>query len=51
MGEFVLPYAELRAMPDPDAAALEFFSSVYEQSAALAKWDRALLEGPVPPGR
>lgn len=51
MGEFVLPYAALRELPDPDAAALEFFGSVYEQSAALAGWDRAVLEGPVPPGR
>ena len=51
MDEFVLPYAALRELPDPDAAALEFFRSVYEQSAALAGWDRAVLEGPVPPSR
>ena len=51
MGEFVLPYAVLRELPDPDAAALEFFRSVYEQSARRANWDRAALEGPVPPGR
>jgi hypothetical protein len=51
MDEFVLPYGALRELPDPDTAALEFFRSVYEQSAALAGWDRAALEGPVPPGR
>lgn len=51
MGESVLPYAALREMSDPDAAALGFFRSVYEQSAMLAGWDRAVLEGPVPPGR
>ncbi len=51
LGEFVLPYDALRVLPDPDAAALEFFRSAYESSVALAGWDRSALEGPVPPGR
>lgn len=51
LGEFVLPYDALRALPDPDAAALEFFRSAYQSSVDLAGWDRAALEGPTPPGR
>jgi len=51
LGEFVLPYDVLRELPDPDAAALEFFRSAYESSVALAGWDRTALEGPTPPGR
>ncbi len=51
LGEFVLPLEELRALPDPDAAALDFFRSAYASSVALARWDRSALEGPVPPGR
>lgn len=48
MGEFFLPYDALRAEPGPDAALLDFFTSVYEGSAALAGWDRAALEGELP---
>lgn len=51
VGEFMLPYDALRALPDPDAAALRFFESTYEACAEHAGWDRAALEGPVPPGR
>jgi hypothetical protein len=45
LGEFVLPYDEVRASPDPDATLLEFLQSTYEAAAALAGWDRAALEG------
>jgi hypothetical protein len=49
-GEFVLPYAEVRAAADPDRMLLEFFESAYAAAADLAKWDRADLERePVPP--
>ena len=43
-GEFVLPYAQLRAAEDPGAMLLEFFQSSYDAAADLAKWDRAALE-------
>jgi len=44
LGEFVLPYAEVRKATDPDAALLSFFQSTYEAAADLAGWDRAALE-------
>lgn len=43
-GEFVLPYAELRASGDPESKLLEFFQSTYAAAADLAHWDRAALE-------
>ena len=43
-GEFILPYAEVRASGDPSRMLLEFFESAYEAGADLAKWDRANLE-------
>ena len=43
-GEFVLPYAEVRASNDPDAMLLNFFQSTYDVAADLAHWDRSLLE-------
>ena len=43
-GEFVLPYAEVRASDDPDAMLTEFFQSAYDAAADLAKWDRVALE-------
>ena len=44
LGEFVLPYADVRAADDPDAFLLEFFQTTYEGAATLAAWDRANLE-------
>ncbi len=46
-GEFVLPYAPVRAAADPDAMLTSFFQSTYEAAAELAQWDRAALEAPV----
>lgn len=43
-GEFVLPYADVRASSDPDRMLLDFFQSTYDAAAVLAKWDRAALE-------
>jgi len=43
-GEFVLPYAEVRAAGDPAAMLTEFFQSTYDAASDLAKWDRAALE-------
>ena len=44
MGEFVLPYEELRRSADPDAMLLDFLQSTYEAAANCARWDRAALE-------
>lgn len=44
LGEFLLPYDEVRTSDDPDAALLDFLRSTYEAAADLAKWDRAALE-------
>ncbi len=43
-GEFVLPYAEVRASADPRRMLGEFLQSTYEAGADLAQWDRAALE-------
>ena len=43
-GEFVLPYAEVRASDDPERVLSEFFQSTYDAAADLAKWDRDSLE-------
>jgi len=43
-GEFVLPYAAVRASGSPDLMVLEFFQSVYAAGADLAHWDRPALE-------
>jgi uncharacterized protein DUF5996 len=47
-GEFLLPYDDVRAASNPDAAALVFFQSTYEVVANLGGWDRAALERPAP---
>ena len=44
LGEFVLPYAAVRAAPDPDAALLAFLRTTYEAAAGPGGWDRAALE-------
>jgi len=43
-GEFVLPYAEVRAASDPAAMLTGFLQSTYDVAADLAHWDRARLE-------
>jgi hypothetical protein len=49
-GEFILPYADVRAAHDPEHTLVEFFESAYAAGADLAKWDRAALErAPVAP--
>jgi Family of unknown function (DUF5996) len=45
LGEFILPYRDVRTADDPDATLLSFFQSTYEVAADLAAWDRASLEG------
>jgi hypothetical protein len=44
LGEFLLPYAALRVLPDPESALMAFLQSTYAAAANAAKWDRAALE-------
>lgn len=44
LGEFLLPYDDVRQSPSPDAALLEFLQSSYQAAADLAGWDRPALE-------
>lgn len=43
-GEYVLPYAEVRASDDPERMLGEFLQSTYDAAADLAQWDRTRLE-------
>ena len=43
-GEFILPYAEVRASSDPERMLGEFLQSTYDVAADLARWDRVALE-------
>jgi hypothetical protein len=44
LGEYVLPYEDMRRSADPDGALLEFLQSTYEAAANCGRWDRAALE-------
>ncbi len=44
LGEFVLPYAAVRDLPDPSTEILAFLETTYEAAADLGRWDRRLLE-------
>jgi hypothetical protein len=44
LGEFILPYDEVRNASDPDAALLAFLNSSYEAAAEKGNWDRLALE-------
>jgi hypothetical protein len=44
LGEFLLPYEEVRRASDPDAALTAFLESTYAAAADLAHWDRDALE-------
>ncbi|NJC04898.1 hypothetical protein GGQ97_000691 [Sphingomonas kaistensis] len=50
LGEFVLPYGEVRSQADPAGTLLTFLQETYAAAADLAQWDRAALErDPVAP--
>jgi len=50
LGEFVLPYEEVRTSDAPERALMAFLQSTYDRAANLARWDRAALErDPVAP--
>ncbi|QBI54419.1 DUF5996 family protein [Streptomonospora litoralis] len=44
LGEFLLPYADVRRAPDPEAVLLEFLQGSYEAAAVNGGWDRPSLE-------
>lgn len=44
LGEFILPYEDVRRSSSPDATLLEFLQTSYEAAADLADWDRRALE-------
>lgn len=44
LGEFVLPYENVRQSSSPSAALLDFCQSTYAAAATLGKWDREALE-------
>jgi hypothetical protein len=54
LGEYVLPWEEIRESPDPHAIALEFARSTFRHACAVCDWDPALAataEGVPPPIR
>ena len=44
LGEFLLPYDNVRKAADPDATLMAFLQSTYVAAAEAANWDRAALE-------
>jgi hypothetical protein len=44
LGEFVLPYDDVRVSADPERDILAFMQSTYDAGASLAQWDRASLD-------
>ncbi|ACG71803.1 conserved hypothetical protein [Anaeromyxobacter sp. K] len=44
LGEFLLPYAAVRAAPDPAAEIRAFCEATYRAGASRGGWDRAALE-------
>jgi hypothetical protein len=46
LGEFILPYDDIRQATSPDAMLLDFLQSSYEAAADLGAWDRPELEQP-----
>ncbi|MDD5577732.1 MAG: DUF5996 family protein [Methylobacter sp.] len=44
LGEFILPYDDVRQSASPDGALLNFLQSSYEAAADFGGWDRSALE-------
>jgi hypothetical protein len=52
LGEYILEWSDIRARPDPGAAALEFARSAFRHACAVCGWDPRLAasaEGTPPP--
>ena len=47
LGEFILPYSEVRSAAEPEQVLMEFLESSYAACADAAKWDRAALDRPI----
>jgi hypothetical protein len=43
LGEFILPYDDVRRAVDPETAILDFCESLYGAGSRLARWDPALI--------
>jgi hypothetical protein len=49
LGEFILPYDDVRTADAPDDVLLEFLQSTYQAAADLGHWGRGSLErAPLP---
>src|SRR3989441_1241212 len=46
LADFILPYDAVRSASSPDEAVLDFYQSVYDAGADLARWDRTALDRP-----
>lgn len=44
LGEFILPYEDVRVSSDPRAVVIDFLESTYDAGATLGNWDRTALE-------
>jgi hypothetical protein len=44
LGEFILPYDQVRQAADPEATLLDFLTRTYAAAADAGLWDRAALE-------
>ncbi|WP_433471554.1 DUF5996 family protein [Saccharomonospora azurea] len=44
LGEFVLPYTDVRTARDPDGMLLDFLQRTYEAAANTGRWARSALE-------
>ncbi len=44
LGEFILPYDDMRRSPSPADALMAFLQSTYDRAADLSAWDRSALE-------
>jgi uncharacterized protein DUF5996 len=44
LGEFILPYEQVRQAADPEAMLLDFLTRTYVAAADRGRWDRAALE-------
>jgi hypothetical protein len=44
LGEFLIPYEDVRVAESPSSSLLQFCESTYEAAASLGRWDRLALE-------
>ena len=49
MGEWLMPYEEVRACPDPRQAILDFLGCVYRVATSMGGWDAAAHQYAQPP--